>query len=207
MPRLLCGTGRWASLRTRCWRRAPLRWPRRWPRLTRPPSLAAATAQRTGTAAGLGDRYHLHQRALRWSIWRGLCCRGSPASGIKNKKTLGGPVLLQSGAVWLWRERRGAALGRCQNEEPQRLKGARSGLNPPRSPGRAGLRPEPALLGWEDRGADWRRLRAAGQRQAAAGTKSAKPPRAAGACGPEFAHCWGLPRNKGKIDYPRRKRI
>ncbi len=39
-------------------------------------------------------------------------------------------------------------------------------------------------------------------------TKSAESrPEGGWACGPEFAHCWGLPRNKGKIDYPRRKRI
>ena len=35
--------GRWASLRTRLWPRAPRRSPRRWPRPTPPPSSAAAT--------------------------------------------------------------------------------------------------------------------------------------------------------------------
>ena len=73
---------------------------------------------------------------------------------------------MQSGAVWLWRERRGAALGRCRNGGAQPGGGAAAA-----DEGR-GSRPEG---GW--------------------------------ACGPEFAHCWGLPRNKGKIDYPRRKRI
>ena len=64
---------------------------------------------------------------------------------------------MQSGAVWLWRERRGAAPRVRWTRAADEVRGSR---------------PEG---GW--------------------------------ACGPEFAHCWGLPRNKGKIDYPRRKRI
>ena len=39
-------------------------------------------------------------------------------------------------------------------------------------------------------------------------TKSAESrPEGGWACGPELTPSWGLPRNKGKIDYPRRKRI
>ena len=68
---------------------------------------------------------------------------------------------MQSGAVWLWRERRGAAP----------------------------------------------RVRRPGGGAAAADEVRGSRPEGGWACGPEFAHCWGLPRNKGKIDYPRRKRI
>ena len=44
---------------------------------------------------------------------------------------------MQSGAVWLWRERRGAALGRCRNggaaaadEVREKPPGGRLGLRP-----------------------------------------------------------------------------
>ena len=110
---------------------------------------------------------------------------------------------MQSGAVWLWRERRGAALGRCRNGGAQPRASAarrRRGAAP-----RAGTLQGPG----RGRGTDWRREpgRRPGGGAAAADEVRGSRPEGGWACGPEFAHCWGLPRNKGKIDYPRRKRI
>ena len=111
---------------------------------------------------------------------------------------------MQSGAVWLWRERRGAALGRCRNGGAQpRASAGRAqrtkSADPPQAGG-AAPRAGTLLGAWPRIG---RRLAEPPPR-----TKSAKSrPEGGWACGPEFAHCWGLPRNKGKIDYPRRKRI
>ena len=53
---------------------------------------------------------------------------------------------MQSGAVWLWRERRGAALGRCRNGGAQpRASAGRAQRTKSADPPQAGrLRPEPA---------------------------------------------------------------
>ena len=111
---------------------------------------------------------------------------------------------MQSGAVWLWRERRGAALGRCRKGGAQpRASAGRAqrtkSADPPQAGGCAPSR-YPAG-GWPRIG---RRL---AEGAAAADEVRGSRPEGGWACGPEFAHCWGLPRNKGKIDYPRRKRI
>ena len=120
---------------------------------------------------------------------------------------------MQSGAVWLWRERRGAALGRCRNggAQPRASAGRAQRTKSADPPQAGGLRPGPAPC-WglaEDRAQTGGGSRAAGPAaEPPPRTKSAKSrPEDGWACGPEFAHCWGLPRNKGKIDYPRRKRI
>ena len=119
---------------------------------------------------------------------------------------------MQSGAVWLWRERRGAALGRCLNGGAQpRASAGRAqrtkSADPPQAGGCAPGR-YPAGSG-RGRGTDWQREpgRRPGGGAAAADEVRGSRPEGGWACGPEFAHCWGLPRNKGKIDYPRRKRI
>ena len=109
---------------------------------------------------------------------------------------------MQSGAVWLWRERRGAAprVRRTRAATVVRGPAPRGGLRPEPGPG-GGLAGDGVQIGGGSR--------AAGPAaEPPPRTKSAKSrPEGGWACGPEFAHCWGLPRNKGKIDYPRRKRI
>ena len=91
---------------------------------------------------------------------------------------------MQSGAVWLWRERRGAALGRCRNGGAQPRAAARR-AQPPQSadpppagggapsPGRGGGPPPPRV----------RRTRAA---------DDVRCPAAGGGLRPEPAPCWGL---------------
>ena len=98
---------------------------------------------------------------------------------------------MQSGAVWLWRERRGG-----RSPLTRRRRGAAPRAGTLQGAGRG-------------RGADWRREpgRRPGGGAAAADEVRGSRPEGGWACGPEFAHCCGLPRNKGKIDYPRRKRI
>ena len=53
---------------------------------------------------------------------------------------------MQSGAVWLWRERRGAALGRCRNggAQPRASAGRAQRTKSADPPQAGGLRPEPA---------------------------------------------------------------
>ena len=53
---------------------------------------------------------------------------------------------MQSGAVWLWRERRGAALGRCRNggAQPRASAGRAQRTKSADPPQAGGLRPESA---------------------------------------------------------------
>ena len=88
---------------------------------------------------------------------------------------------MQSGAVWLWRERRGAALGRCRNGGAQpRASAGRAQRTKSADPPQAGAAPRAGTLqgAGRGRGTDWRREpgRRPGGGAAAADEVREKPP-------------------------------